>query len=152
MSQGSASHPSPARLGGPSDGAGTPSAHADTAAGLPAATATAPPSEPEAALAVMLEKMSAYAEGEAEVSIEDYRLLKAMNDAAAERYRDMSEYSAGLVTLAEKLHTKCDAMMPQLAQIDALEAQVGELESAVQQLDGYTRRLEAKFSALRGSG
>jgi hypothetical protein len=35
-----------------------------------------------------------------------------------------------------------------LCQIDVLEAQVGELESAVAQLDSYSKRLEMKFSAL----
>ena len=33
-------------------------------------------------------------------------------------------------------------------QIDVLEAQVGELEGAVAQLDNYSRRLEGKFSSL----
>lgn len=108
-----------------------------------------PPAEPEAALAAMLAKMAAYVEGEAEVSIEDYRLLKAMNDAAADKYSHMAEYSEGLVELAAKLQKKCELMMPQLAQIDDLEAQVGELEGAVAQLDAYTKRLEAKFMALR---
>ena len=33
-------------------------------------------------------------------------------------------------------------------QIDVLEAQVAELEGAVEQLDSYSKRLESKFSAL----
>ena len=97
----------------------------------------------------MLAKLSAYVEGEAEISIEDYRLLQAMNLAAAERYSGMAEYSTGLVATAERLQTKCEAMLPQLGQIDVLEAQVSELEGAVEQLDNYTRRLESKFGALQ---
>ena len=133
----------------------------------------------EAHFAVLLEKMAAYVEGEAEISIEDYRLLRAMNLAAAERYSGMAESSADLVAFAERLQTKCETMLPQLAQvhetkplpfplaraqsvpwrvcvcacvcqIDVLEAQVTELEGAVEQLDSYSKRLESKFTALQG--
>ena len=61
--------------------------------------------------------MAAYVEGEAEISIEDYRLLRDMNLAAAERYSEMAESSAGLVSFAQRLQTKCEAMMPALAQV-----------------------------------
>ena len=71
----------------------------------------------EAHFAVLLEKMAAYVEGEAEISIEDYRLLRAMNLAAAERYSGMAESSADLVAFAERLQTKCETMLPQLAQV-----------------------------------
>ena len=130
------------------------------------------------AIADMLTKMAAYVKGEAEISVEDYRLLQAMNLAAAERYSTMAEYSSGLVKSAENLQGKCEDLLPQLAQvrlrsenfahalrrrvttgfpgvvpalmqIDVLEAQVGELESAVEQLDSYSKRLEMKFSALQ---
>ena len=70
----------------------------------------------------MLAKMAAYVEGEAEISVEDYRLLQSMNLAAAERYGNMAEYSAGLVTFAERLQSKCDDMMPQLAQACAIQS------------------------------
>ena len=65
----------------------------------------------------MLAKIAAYVRGEAEMSIEDYRLLQSMNLAAAERYSGMAEYSSGLVVFAERLQTKFDAMLPQLAQV-----------------------------------
>ena len=61
--------------------------------------------------------MAAYVEGEAEISIEDYRLLRDMNLAAAERYSEIAESSAGLVSFAQRLQTKCEAMMPALAQV-----------------------------------
>ena len=61
--------------------------------------------------------MAAYVEGEAEISVEDYRLLETMNLAAAERYSGMAESSAGLVAFAERLQSKCDAMLPQLAAV-----------------------------------
>ena len=129
--------------------------------------------EPEA-IAAMLAKLASYVQGEAEISVEDYRLLQAMNLAAAERYSHMADYSTGLVEMAARLQNRCEAMMPQLAQVlflqslscrgrrvpnsdhsfasqvDVLEAQVGELESAVEQLDSYSKRLEAKFVALQG--
>ena len=55
---------------------------------------------------------------------QDYRLLRSMNLAAAERYSEMAASSAGLVSFAEGLQAKCVALMPQLAQIDVLDAQV----------------------------
>jgi ubiquinone biosynthesis protein UbiJ len=125
----------------------TPQTEAAPSAAEPSvADASAPPTE--AQLAALLEKMAAYVEGEAEVSMEDYRLLQAMNLAAAERYGEMAESATGLVAFAARLQSKCETMLPQLAQIDVLEAQVGELESAVEQLDSYSKRLESKFHAV----
>ena len=40
------------------------------------------------------------------------------------------------------------ALLPQLAQLDDLDLQVGELEAAIEQLDAYSRRLEARFESL----
>ena len=93
------------------------SAMAEAATSSAGAAAAAPPDDAGAHLAALLEKMAAYVEGEAEVSLEDYRLLRAMNMAAAERYSDMAESSAGLVAFAERLQTKCETIMPQLAQV-----------------------------------
>lgn len=76
--------------------------------------------DPEAHIAVLLEKLAKYVEGEAEISIEDYRLLQAMNLTAAERYSGMAEDSAGLVAFAQKLQSKCETVMPQLAQVCAI--------------------------------
>ena len=89
----------------------------------PAEFATAPIEE-------MLNKLATYVAGEAEMSIEDYRLLESMNLAAAARYREMAEYSSGLVAFAERLQSKTNDIQPQLAQID------------------YTLRLERKFVDL----
>lgn len=88
------------------------SANADSDSVRPQ-TSTAPPS----AVADMLAKVAAYVEGEAELSIEDYRLLETMNLTAAERYSGMAEYSAGLIAFAERLQSKCEEVMPQLAQV-----------------------------------
>ena len=73
----------------------------------------------------MLTKMSKYVEGEAELSTEDYRLLQAMNITAADKYSEMAGYAAGLVAFAEQLDGKYRELAPQLAQIDAMESQVG---------------------------
>ena len=75
-------------------------------------------------------------------------LLQAMNITAADKYSEMAGYAAGLVAFADQLNGKYEELVPQLAQIDAMEAQVGELENAVAQLDSYSRRLEAKFQSL----
>ena len=124
-----------------------PSSTEDHGGATPSSAGSSAPAA-EAHIATLLEKLAAYVKGEAEISVEDYRLLQAMNIASAERYSSMAESSAGLVAYAERLQAKCDAMLPQLSQIGVLEAQVGELEGAVEQLDSYTRRLESKFAAL----
>ena len=116
--------------------------------------------------------MSAYLAGEAQVSVENYRLLESMNMAAAKQYKGMSEYTADLAGFADQLHVKCDELLPKLAQvvytrycmlypctqfetfhhsfafviqIDALELQVSDLEASVEHLDRYSRRLESEF-------
>ena len=108
--------------------AAAPAAAAPTAAAASRSNeddaATEPSGQQQQALhsatSEMLTKMSKYVEGEAEISVEDYRLLQAMNLAAAERYSNMAEYSAGLVTFAERLQGKCEEMMPQLAQVNGI--------------------------------
>ena len=93
------------------------------------ATATGPSGqlqqELHAATSEMLAKMTKYVEGEAELSTEDYRLLQAMNITAADKYNEMAGYAAGLVAFAEQLDGKYRELAPQLAQIDAMESQVG---------------------------
>ena len=138
--------------------AAVPAAAAATAAASSseddAAAATEPSGQQQqelhSATSEMLAKMSKYVEGEAELSTEDYRLLQAMNITAADKYSEMAGYAAGLVAFAEQLDGKYRELAPQLAQIDAMESQVGELEGAVAQLDAYSRRLEAKFQSLDG--
>ena len=113
--------------------------------------AAAPNAAVHAATADLLGKLARYAEGEAELSAEDYRLLQAMNLGCAGRYGEMAASAEGLVAFADRLQGQCAELMPQLGRIDAIAQQVHELEGAVGQLDAYSRRLEAKFDALAES-
>ena len=124
----------------------TPSSSSSAAASSAAAPAQR---AVHAATADLLAKLAAYAEGEAELSAEDYRLLQAMNLGCAGRYGEMAASAEGLVAFADRLQGQCAELMPQLGRIDAIAQQVHELEGAVGQLDAYSRRLEAKFEALR---
>ena len=134
-----------------------PSAAAPSAAPPPASSsssssAAAPAQRAvHAATADLLGKLARYAEGEAELSAEDYRLLQAMNLGCAGRYGEMAASAEGLVAFADRLQGQCAELMPQLGRIDAIAQQVHELEGAVGQLDAYSRRLEAKFDALAES-
>ena len=114
-------------------------------------SAAAPNAAVHAATADLLGKLARYAEGEAELSAEDYRLLQAMNLGCAGRYGEMAASAEGLVAFADRLQGQCAELMPQLGRIDAIAQQVHELEGAVGQLDAYSRRLEAKFDALAES-
>ena len=51
----------------------------------------------------------------------------------------------------QALRAKDEAFRPFTRQIDAIEAQVGELEQVVGTLDAYTRKLEARFNAVRSA-
>ena len=126
-------------------------AAAATAAAASSSDTAAAPSQQQqlhTATAEMLTKLSSYVAGEVELTAEDYRLLQTMNITAADKYSEMAGYAAGLVAFADQLNGKYTELVPQLAQIDAMEAQVGELEHAVAQLDSYSRRLESKFQSL----
>ena len=116
-----------------------------------ASSSAAPNAAVHAATADLLGKLARYAEGEAELSAEDYRLLQAMNLGCAGRYGEMAASAEGLVAFADRLQGQCAELMPQLGRIDAIAQQVHELEGAVGQLDAYSRRLEAKFDALAES-
>ncbi len=128
---------------------------APSAAPPPTASSSSPAAAPKAAVHVatadLLGKLARYAEGEAELSAEDYRLLQAMNLGCAGRYGEMAASAEGLVAFADRLQGQCAELMPQLGRIDAIAQQVHELEGAVGQLDAYSRRLEAKFDALAES-
>mmetsp|Transcript_836 Transcript_836/g.1377 ORF Transcript_836/g.1377 Transcript_836/m.1377 type:complete len:120 (+) Transcript_836:14-373(+) len=106
------------------------------------------PNDVTGATTEMLSKVSQYLAGEVDLSVEDYRLLRSMNMAAADKYSEMADYAAGLVAFAEQLQSKSADILPQLEQISVLSDQVIELEAAVQQLDSYSKRLEAKFVSL----
>ena len=107
--------------------AAVPTAAASSTEGDAAATGPSGQLQQElhAATSEMLAKMTKYVEGEAELSTEDYRLLQAMNITAADKYSEMAGYAAGLVAFAEQLDGKYRELAPQLAQIDAMESQVG---------------------------
>ena len=107
--------------------ASVPTAAASSREGDAAATGPSGQLQQElhAATSEMLAKMTKYVEGEAELSTEDYRLLQAMNITAADKYSEMAGYAAGLVAFAEQLDGKYRELAPQLAQIDAMESQVG---------------------------
>ena len=76
-------------------------------------------------VATMLNDLSQYLQSEAELSVEDYRLLQSMNLAAAEKYGDMAEEAAGLVSFAQHLQARSASLLPQIQQIDELSQQVG---------------------------
>ena len=76
----------------------------------------------EAAAAKMLGSIGRYVEGEAELSLESYRLLQSMNIATADRYGAIADYSAGLVAFAQRLQAKTDSTTPQLAQVKSRQS------------------------------
>jgi len=120
----------------------------DSAEGVPSAAAPNDAS-PAAAAQMLFSSGAAALSGELALLNGEYSLLSALNDAAAGQYGHMADFTAGLGVFASALAAKDSAFTPFLATIDAIDAQVGELETVVSTLDGYTRRLEVRVAALQ---
>lgn len=87
--------------------------------------------------------------GELQAHDSEVTLLAALNTAAAAHYGGLADLAAGLGVFAQSLAAKDASFAPFLGVMEAIEAQVGELEAVVSTLDGYTRRLESRLGALQ---
>merc|ERR1711907_876058 len=102
----------------------------------------------EGAVHQMFANVSEYIQGELEVSSQDYQLLERMNLASADKYKDLADHAENLVAARHTMLSKYDEFLPYIYQIDELDKTMKSLEQTVEQLDEYTKRLEAKFKAL----
>eukprot|EP01065_Artemidia_motanka_P033380 TRINITY_DN40376_c0_g1_i1.p2 TRINITY_DN40376_c0_g1~~TRINITY_DN40376_c0_g1_i1.p2 ORF type:complete len:158 (+),score=46.35 TRINITY_DN40376_c0_g1_i1:56-529(+) len=83
--------------------------------------------------------------GEAAAYEEDLKLLAAINDMLAKRYGGMTDRVLGVKETLAKMIGDHGRMQTGLGQIDALEISLQKLESVVEQLDSYSRRLEQRL-------
>eukprot|EP00128_Syssomonas_multiformis_P012261 Colp12_sorted_trinity150504_noHs@34925 len=97
---------------------------------------------------VFFEKIGGYVQAELSGTCEDFKLLEQMNDMTAKKYEEMASLANSLNRSTEDLNSKYQELQPYLAQIDALDDSIKQLEQIATSVDSYSRRLEAKFKAL----
>ena len=85
------------------------------------------------------------------LAAEDYKLLSAMNGAAADKYENMQEVLLNLSKHVQDLKSKYKSFEPYLAKVDEICENVTQIEQTVILLDDYTTRLEAKFKSLESA-
>ncbi|XP_049767091.1 biogenesis of lysosome-related organelles complex 1 subunit 2 isoform X2 [Schistocerca serialis cubense] len=99
----------------------------------------------------MFQKTADYLYGELTATLDDYRLLEAMNRATITKYADMKQIAGSVSKTMAELNEKHKSLQPYLEQIDQIEDSVTKLEQAAYKLDAYSKRLEAKFKNLEKS-
>jgi len=131
-------------------------ASAPAPAPAPAAPAPAPAPAaagahtPASAAAALFSAGASVLSGELALLNGEYACLSALNGAACERYEALGAGARELGVFAAALRSKEAALAPYLGLAEGLEAQLGELETVVATLDGYTRSLEARVKSLTG--
>ncbi len=143
-----------------------------------AALAAASAASTAASAELLFSAGSAALRGELALHDGEYELLAQLNGTAAGHYGNMADLAAGLGVFASALTAKDASFAPFLGIMDGIDAQargvlfvcltprhrcidaaspdthavcaqVGELETVVSTLDGYTRRLEARLKGLQ---
>eukprot|EP00027_Filamoeba_sp_ATCC50430_P000036 CAMPEP_0168550440 /NCGR_PEP_ID=MMETSP0413-20121227/5641_1 /TAXON_ID=136452 /ORGANISM="Filamoeba nolandi, Strain NC-AS-23-1" /LENGTH=138 /DNA_ID=CAMNT_0008580901 /DNA_START=23 /DNA_END=435 /DNA_ORIENTATION=+ len=123
-----------------------------TASISPSTSVSQTTNEPSPALLeasrVMFTNLSDYLQSELQVAAEDFKLLENMNNVTLEKYVEMTNTAQSLSTFMEDLQKKYAEFEPYIQKINQIDTNVAELESTVQLLDDYSKRLEEKFKKL----
>eukprot|EP01051_Picozoa_sp_SAG22_P009507 SAG22_NODE_797_length_7135_cov_211.841103_9_plen_258_part_00 len=91
-------------------------------------------------------KIAALLEAELNQGSDDFTLVEQMNLLTTQKYREMAQYTSGLVAIMDKLREKKAQLQPSLDAIDRVDQSVTELERIAGFLDEYTKELEAKLN------
>jgi biogenesis of lysosome-related organelles complex 1 subunit 2 len=102
----------------------------------------------EDATAELLAKAEAYVRLEAEAPLSDLHCLERMNRLTAAKYDELAESVQGFETFQDELSKRVQDLAPVLDEIDAMHDAVLKLEKAAEQLETYSRRLEARAAAV----
>eukprot|EP00730_Choanoeca_flexa_P002097 TRINITY_DN10910_c0_g1_i4.p4 TRINITY_DN10910_c0_g1~~TRINITY_DN10910_c0_g1_i4.p4 ORF type:complete len:114 (+),score=32.11 TRINITY_DN10910_c0_g1_i4:2165-2506(+) len=94
---------------------------------------------------IMFEKTSKYIEQEVANTCSEYELLQKMNAMAADEYEAMSKQMQTTNETAEELKQSYESLAPFVAHIDDLYTAVSNLHQQAQDLDQYSRALEARL-------
>eukprot|EP00668_Euglena_longa_P029776 GGOE01037147.1.p2 GENE.GGOE01037147.1~~GGOE01037147.1.p2 ORF type:complete len:117 (-),score=42.70 GGOE01037147.1:133-483(-) len=94
-----------------------------------------------AALERAFEQTAAIVQGEAELYCKDLTLLENVNTALASKYATMCQSGQHVKEALSALHQKYQDLEPYFAQVEEINRNVEQLETVVQSLDEYTKRL-----------
>ena len=89
--------------------------------------------------------------GEVRVTSSEIGLLGRLNAAAAEKYASFGDATAGLGVFLDSLRRKDERVAPHLAELETVEARVGELERTVATLDAHATAVEERMRKIRGN-
>lgn len=78
-------------------------------------------------------------------SLQDYKLLKTMNEICLQKYQKMGDKADKLTLAVAAVNAQYKSLEPFFGQIDELHANALALENVVSHLDEYSLRLENEF-------
>ncbi|KPM07278.1 biogenesis of lysosome-related organelles complex 1 subunit 2-like protein [Sarcoptes scabiei] len=90
----------------------------------------------------LVKNVQDYLTSEINLTLEDYKLLEAMNNCTAEKYRDLTHLTQKVSKNLIDLNKKYEMMKPKLDLIDKLDKKVTRLEKMAYAIDAYSKRLE----------
>jgi biogenesis of lysosome-related organelles complex 1 subunit 2 len=102
----------------------------------------------ENATAELLAKAEAYVRLEAEAPLSDLHCLERMNRLTAAKYEELAQSVQGFETFQDELSKRVQELAPVLDEIDAMHDAVLKLEQAAEQLETYSRRMEARAATV----
>ncbi|KAF7489213.1 Biogenesis of lysosome-related organelles complex 1 subunit 2 [Sarcoptes scabiei] len=96
----------------------------------------------------LVKNVQDYLTSEINLTLEDYKLLEAMNNCTAEKYRDLTHLTQKVSKNLIDLNKKYEMMKPKLDLIDKLDKKVTRLEKMAYAIDAYSKRLEKQYRIL----
>ncbi|KAI7688456.1 Biogenesis of lysosome-related organelles complex 1 subunit 2 [Sarcoptes scabiei] len=93
----------------------------------------------------LVKNVQDYLTSEINLTLEDYKLLEAMNNCTAEKYRDLTHLTQKVSKNLIDLNKKYEMMKPKLDLIDKLDKKVTRLEKMAYAIDAYSKRLVLRF-------
>ncbi|RWS24756.1 biogenesis of lysosome-related organelles complex 1 subunit 2-like protein [Leptotrombidium deliense] len=100
----------------------------------------------------LFEKATDYLQSELRMTTEDYKLLQKMNEMTAKKYSSMKQVGESIALSLNDLHSKYQSLGAYFEEIDKLDEKVTKLEEIAYAIDGYTKRLEAKYKQSEKPG
>mmetsp|Transcript_76898 Transcript_76898/g.135778 ORF Transcript_76898/g.135778 Transcript_76898/m.135778 type:complete len:128 (-) Transcript_76898:18-401(-) len=96
------------------------------------------------------EKVGDVVQGEVELYNKDLKLLENMNTAMASKYAAMIQSGLHAKEALKDIQEKYQDLEPYFAQVEEINKNVEQLETVVQSLDDYTKRLATALQASPG--
>ncbi|KAG0213190.1 biogenesis of lysosome- organelles complex 1 subunit 2 [Mortierella sp. GBA43] len=96
----------------------------------------------------MFRKIAEYVRSEMLATSEDYKLLENMNNMTKERYVELAGVAQELMLEVGKLRTTYSDFEPYLARIDEISEQADVISNIADELDEYTKSLEARLMRI----